>query len=283
MLYQAHGERGADPIEPPSGQPYPHPPVSHEPRIQEIYDELKAGGYHPFPCPVGIKLNERVRWQSQCIRCDTCDGFPCLVEAKSDADNNCIRPIFELPNVTLLTGAYVSKLTTNASGTEIAGVEVEFEGGKRKETFTAAIVVVACGAINSAALLLRSANGFASHRFGEHFRSGRPQLYVSQSRHRALDRLEAESQQIHEDDCAARLLLRRKGFPLSDGWDPTGRLFQMGNDERRSTAFHTFRRLEDNEVPLRSLVAHDRRFAQPPKPRPLDRGERHPARLHAEQ
>ena len=131
VLYQAHGERGADPIEPPSDRPYPHPPVSNEPRIQEIYDELKAGGYRPFPCPVGIKLNEQVRWQSQCIRCDTCDGFPCLVEAKSDADNNCIRPIFGLPNVTLLTGAYVSKLTTNATGTEITGVEVEFDGGKR--------------------------------------------------------------------------------------------------------------------------------------------------------
>jgi choline dehydrogenase-like flavoprotein len=164
VLYQAHGERGADPTEPRTAQPYPHPPVTNEPRIQEIHDELKAGGYHPFPCPVGIKLNERVRWQSQCIRCDTCDGFPCLVEAKSDADNNCIRPIFELPNVTLLTGAYVNRLTTNATGTEIEGVEVEFDGGKRRETYSANIVVVACGAINSAALLLRSAN--SSHPTG---------------------------------------------------------------------------------------------------------------------
>ncbi|HEY4416159.1 MAG TPA: GMC family oxidoreductase [Verrucomicrobiae bacterium] len=158
QLYQAHGERGTDPTEPPARQPYPHPPVSHEPRIQEIYDGLAAGGYYPFPCPVGIKLNEQLRWQSQCIRCDTCDGFPCLVKAKSDADINCIRPIFELPNVTLLTGAYVSTLKTNASGTEITAVEIEFEPGKRKETFAAHIVVVACGAINSAALLLRSFN-----------------------------------------------------------------------------------------------------------------------------
>jgi choline dehydrogenase-like flavoprotein len=112
LLYQAHGERGSDPMEPPTKQPYPQRPVSHEPRVPEIYNALAAGGYHPFPCPVGIKLNERVPWQSQCIRCDTCDGFPCLVEAKSDADNNCIRPIFELPNVTLLTDAYVAKLTT---------------------------------------------------------------------------------------------------------------------------------------------------------------------------
>jgi len=147
LLYQAHGLRGSDPTEPPAGQPYPHPPVSNEPRIQEIHDELKVGGYHPFPCPVGIKLNEQVRWQSQCIRCDTCDGFPCLVEAKSDADINCIRPIFSLPNVTLLTGAYVNKLTTNSTGTAITGVEVEFEEGQRKETYSTSIVVVACGAI----------------------------------------------------------------------------------------------------------------------------------------
>ncbi len=158
LLYQAHGLRGSDPTEPPSEMPYPWPPVSNEPRIQELQDELADGGYHPFPCPVGIKLNELVRWQSQCIRCDTCDGFPCLLEAKSDADNNCIRPIFGLPNVTLLTGAYVNRLITNASGTEITGVEVEFDGGQRQETYSASIVVVACGAINSAALLLRSAS-----------------------------------------------------------------------------------------------------------------------------
>jgi len=157
-LYQVHGERGADPTEPPSDQPYPWPAVSNEPHIQELHDELKAGGFHPFPCPVGIKLNETTRWQSQCIRCDTCDGFPCLVEAKSDADNNCIRPILSLPGVTLLTGAYVSRLTTSANGKEVTAVEVEFDAGKRRETYTASIVVVACGAINSAALLLRSAN-----------------------------------------------------------------------------------------------------------------------------
>lgn len=158
QLYQAHGERGADPTEPPGGGPYPWPAVSHEPRIQELHDGLRAAGLHPFPCPVGIKLNEKTRWQSQCIRCDTCDGFPCLVEAKSDADNNCIRPILSLPNVTLLTDAYASRLVTNDSGTEITGVIVEFDGGKRQQTCTADIVVVACGAINSAALLLRSAS-----------------------------------------------------------------------------------------------------------------------------
>lgn len=158
VLYQAHGERGADPTEPPAGQPYPWPAVSHEPRVQELHDALQAGGLHPFPCPVGIKLNEQTRWQSACIRCDTCDGFPCLVGAKSDADYNCIRPILDLPNVRLLTGAHVTRVTTNASGSEVTGVVVGFEGGRHQETYQADVVVVACGAINSAALLLRSAN-----------------------------------------------------------------------------------------------------------------------------
>lgn len=158
QLYAAHGQRGADPTEPPGGKPYPWPAVSHEPRIQELHDELEAGGYHPFPCPVGIKLDERTRWRSPCIRCDTCDGFPCLVAAKSDAEHNCIRPILDRPNIRLLTGAYASRLTTNAAGTEVNGVIAEFDGGTRREIFKASIVVVACGAINSAALLLRSAN-----------------------------------------------------------------------------------------------------------------------------
>jgi choline dehydrogenase-like flavoprotein len=208
------------------------PPVSHEPRIQEIYDELAAGGYHPFPCPVGIKLNERCAGRANVFAATPATAFPCLVEAKSDADNNCIRPIFELPNVTLLTGAYVSKLTTNATGTEIAGVEVEFDGGQRKETYTAAIVVVACGAINSAALLLRSANsshptGLAnsSDLVGRNFMFHKAAIVLSIG-------LKAESQQIHEDDCRERFLFRRKGFPVSHGRNSTGRLIQMGDDER---------------------------------------------------
>src|SRR4051812_29670306 len=32
-LYHVHGERGADPTEPSASAPYPHPAVSHEPRI----------------------------------------------------------------------------------------------------------------------------------------------------------------------------------------------------------------------------------------------------------
>ena len=155
-LYQVHGERGEDPTEPSSSSPYPHPAVSHEPRMQQLSDDFSRQGLKPFHTPLGVMLDERNPRTSRCIRCNTCDGFPCLVMAKSDAQVVCVDPALTHPNVTLLTGAYVSRLETNASGREVTKVHVE-RGGAR-ESYSADLVVVACGAINSAALLLRSAN-----------------------------------------------------------------------------------------------------------------------------
>ncbi len=155
-LYQVHGNRGEDPTEPMASGPYPHAAVSHEPRIQALADDLASLGLNPFHVPLGIQLDETDARTSKCIRCDTCDGFPCLMHAKSDAQVLCIAPALEYPNVTLLTNALVERLETSASGREITEVRVKH----RNETmgFSADIVVVSCGAINSAALLLRSAN-----------------------------------------------------------------------------------------------------------------------------
>jgi choline dehydrogenase-like flavoprotein len=155
-LYQVHGLRGEDPTAPPMSENYPFPPISHEPRMQEIADALSSRGFHPFHLPTAIRLNELEPQNSECIRCNTCDGFPCLVGAKADGEFNGIRPALEHPNVTLQTGAYVSRLLTSASGREISGVEATING--KTHVFKSHIVVVSCGAINSAALLLRSAN-----------------------------------------------------------------------------------------------------------------------------
>jgi choline dehydrogenase-like flavoprotein len=155
-LYDVHGERGQDPTEPPTNSPYPYPPVSHEPRIQEIHDDLKRKGLNPISLPLAIKLNEVNRRLGACIRCNTCDGFPCLVNGKGDADINCIRPAIAQDNVTLLTEAEVLRLHTSPSGREVTSVEVKVED--QIIHFSSDIFVVACGAINSAVLLLRSAN-----------------------------------------------------------------------------------------------------------------------------
>ncbi|WP_017301369.1 GMC oxidoreductase [Nodosilinea nodulosa] len=156
-LYEVHGRRGDDPTEPPASADYAYPPVSHEPDMQTIADGIRELGYYPFHLPLGMKLNERDRTQSPCIRCDTFDGYPCLVGAKADAEVNAIRPMqAAYSNVSLLTGAKVLKLHTDGSGRQVTEVETDVRGEIRH--FAADIVVVACGAINSAALLLRSAS-----------------------------------------------------------------------------------------------------------------------------
>ena len=155
QLYHVHGTSGEDPTEPRRSAEFPHPAVSHEPRIQHLAEDFAAMGVKPFHVPLAIQLKENDR-ASNCVRCATCDGFPCLLNAKSDAHVCGIEPALHYPNVTLLTNALVKKLETDPSGKSVSAVVVEREGTQEK--YSASIVVVSCGAINSAALLLRSAN-----------------------------------------------------------------------------------------------------------------------------
>ena len=155
-MYHVHGQRGEDPTEPPCSGPYPHPPVAHEPRIQKLVDDLHAAGLHPFHAPSGVMLDEANMAFSRCRKCNCCDGFPCLVHAKSDADVLGMRPALAAPNVSLLTRAQVRRLRTDASGRSVQAVELEHDG--EAMTVRAEVVVVSCGAANSARLLLMSAN-----------------------------------------------------------------------------------------------------------------------------
>ena len=153
-LYLVHGERGEDPTEPLASGPYPYPAVSHEPRIQRLADDFARTGHQPFHLPVGINLDERNYEKSVCVRCGWFDGYPCLVDGKADAHVCAVRPALRHDNVTLITNARVDHLDTDPSGREVTGVVAECEG--QMETFRGGAVVVSCGAVNSAALLLRS-------------------------------------------------------------------------------------------------------------------------------
>jgi choline dehydrogenase-like flavoprotein len=155
-LYHVHGERGVDPDDPPSRAPYRYPALSHEPRIAELESDLSAIGLHPFPLPVGLMYDESAPQFSPCIRCATCDGYPCLVKGKADAQVVCVEPALSYPNVTLRTRAHVTRLDTDPSGNSVSRVVVDRDG--QREEFTADVIVLAAGAINSAALLLASAD-----------------------------------------------------------------------------------------------------------------------------
>jgi choline dehydrogenase-like flavoprotein len=147
-LYDVHGQSGADPTEPPRG-PYPYPAVEHQPRIAEIVERLRAQGLHPSPLPLGLRTG--------CVLCNTCNSFPSKLHAKSEADVCCVRPALAHPNVALWTNARALRLLAGGAGGRIEAIEIERGGSVQR--VEAATFIVSCGAINSAALLLRSGNG----------------------------------------------------------------------------------------------------------------------------
>jgi choline dehydrogenase-like flavoprotein len=161
QLYFVHGAAGEDPTEAWRSSPYPHPAVSHEPRIQQLHDDFARAGLNPFHLPVGVMLDEANPQASPCIRCSKLDGFPCMVEAKADAHVCAVRPALRHENVTLMTNAKVERLETDESGNTVTGVIVDRDGVP--ERYRANVVVVSAGAVNSAALLLRSASETHPH------------------------------------------------------------------------------------------------------------------------
>lgn len=158
VLFNVHGQAGIDPTEPYRSTDFPFPAVPHEPVIAELAEHFEGQGLHPFPLQLGIDIREG----GACIRCRTCDGFPCQLLAKSDAEVAVVRPALESPNVSLMTNARAIRFLTDPSGRVVTGIEIDHEGQRR--VVVAKHYVLAASAINSAALLLRSAND--KHRNG---------------------------------------------------------------------------------------------------------------------
>ena len=151
-LFEVRGQHGVDPTEPSRG-PYPHPPVPHAPAMVTIVEQLRAMRLHPSVLPLGLR---RPGEPDGCVLCDTCNSFPCKIHAKSDAEVCCVDEALRRPTVTLWTNAFARRLLIDPSGRKVEAVEVEREGDVCR--VEAPLVIVSCGAVNSAALLLRSAN-----------------------------------------------------------------------------------------------------------------------------
>jgi choline dehydrogenase-like flavoprotein len=151
-VFGVHGKAGDDPTEPARSSPFPHPPIPHEPIIGEVFERMQARGLHPSHMPAAIDFHPG----GTCVRCGTCDAFPCKIGAKGDAETRLIDPSLEHPNVRLQTGSLATRLRTDERGKRIVAVEVD-RGGE-KLTISARLFVLSAGAINSAAVLLRSAD-----------------------------------------------------------------------------------------------------------------------------
>lgn len=156
-LYRVHGTTGEDPSEPWRSTPFPYPPVPHEPYVADLAARLRAAGVRPAATSMGIDL----RPAGSCVRCATCDGFPCSLGAKSDAETCALDPALATGHVRLLTGVRVTRVETDASGARVTRLHAEGPQGPLE--VEADRVVLSAGAVASAALLLASASGSHPH------------------------------------------------------------------------------------------------------------------------
>jgi choline dehydrogenase-like flavoprotein len=151
-LYHVRGQHGVDPSEAPRG-PFPYGAVPHAPAISRIVEQLQLLGLTPSSLPLGLL---RLGQEGGCVLCSTCNSFPCKVHAKSDAEVVCMHDAMRQPTVTLWTNAFARRLLVDGCGRKVEAVEVERNGNLFR--VEAPLVIVSCGAVNSAALLLRSAH-----------------------------------------------------------------------------------------------------------------------------
>jgi choline dehydrogenase-like flavoprotein len=150
-LYRVHGAVGTDPTDPPRTKPYPYPALAHDTALLPLMDSLRRSGLRPFSMPTAVDYGPG----RPCILCSTCDGYPCRVDAKRDAEISAIRPALATPNVSLLRQTTIETLETGRDGTRINAAIGTQDGAPIR--IEATRFVLACGAVNTAALLLKSA------------------------------------------------------------------------------------------------------------------------------
>ena len=228
-LYVVHGQDGEDPTDGPRSGPYPYPRVEHEPRIQRLHDDLLRLGHSPSHLPIGVMLDQDehggARPTSRCIRCDRVDGFPCLVEGKADAQTVCVDPALAHDNLDLVTNARVDRLETDAAGRHVTAVVATLADGTPAR-FSGDVVVVSCGALNSALLLLRSAND--AHPGG--LANGSDQVGRNYMRHNNMA-LMALSKEPNPTSFQKTLALN-EWYLEADDWDyPLGGIQMLGKSD----------------------------------------------------
>ena len=148
QLYKVHGSTGEDPTEPPRTQPFPYPALAHEKYISNLATKLSAAGVRPHSNAMGVDL----KGDGRCIRCGTCDGFVCKLDAKSDAQTCALNPALKTGKVKLETNLKVTKVVIKNG--KVDHLLAERDGQEIK--IIAKKYVLSLGAVNTAALLLRS-------------------------------------------------------------------------------------------------------------------------------
>ncbi len=217
-LFGVRGRAGEDPTEPPRNGDYPFPPVPHEPLMAELAECLNGLGVTAFHMPAAIAHGHG----GSCTRCGTCDAFPCAIGAKGDAEACLIDPALRYPNVELRTDSEVTRLVTDASGRWIVAANVV--GPQGTQLVRGGLFVLAAGAINSAALLQRSAND--AHPAGLANRSGVVGRYFMNHNCTAL--LAVDPRRVNETRFPKTLAVNDFYFGGAESRYPLGNLQMLG-------------------------------------------------------
>jgi choline dehydrogenase-like flavoprotein len=149
QLFRVRGALGDDPTEPFHSAPYPFAPVADEPAIARARTELRSLGLHPASLPLGVDIDAWLKGGAT-----PWDAFPNTGSGKMDAETGPLAAALADENIRLETGAHVEHLEASADGKTIAAVHYRQDGETRK--LSAKLVILSAGAINSAAILLRS-------------------------------------------------------------------------------------------------------------------------------
>ena len=230
-LYEVHGNHGEDPTEGHWSKQYPWPALSHEPRIQQLSDDLAAAGYHPFHAPCGIQLDEADRNRSTCIRCTWCDGYPVPrpreVRRRGHRRATGDRPRQRDAARERRSGEARDRRRSGGSVTGVVVVARRRHGDATRPTSWS----LSAGASNTRQDPARIGERPAPQRPRQRLRPGRAQLHVPQQQGGRGAVEGAERHGLPEDPRRERLLLRRTRLRLPGRPDPDGRQVERRGDE----------------------------------------------------
>jgi choline dehydrogenase-like flavoprotein len=151
-IFRVHGDDSLDKTSPRGGKPFPFPAVPSEPIVARMAEDFRRQGLSPSALPLAVNSGAA----GTCILCKTCDGFPCRIRQKNDAEICGVQPALATGRVELMTRTFARRLRLSPDGKRLVGVEVDHRG--EVKTLRAPLFVVSCSAVNSSALLLRSAD-----------------------------------------------------------------------------------------------------------------------------
>ena len=270
-LYNVRGAVGFDPTEPRASRPIRSALSRTSRRSREVRERLKRVGLHPFPLPLGVDVDKWLK------RAKTpWDAFPDTGTGKMDAETCGLSKALAHPNVELRENARVERLLVGPDGKRVTGVEALIAGERRR--ISARIVILAAGAVNSAALLLASRESGIANRsdaVGRHFMNHNCSAVL------AIDPAYGQRLRLPEDARHQRLLPRRRPRRAAARQHPAAWPGDRANPEGKPSESAGVGS-RSHEQALSRLVRDERGRAEPGKPR--DGGRRaDPARLAAQQ